>query len=240
MCSHCSFYCSGNGNQDLSFPLIQVMNQSSDPLDCPGPSGDVLTAINYSIIAYWALALIATFAILLFTYIEAKKKFEELENEYGSGYDPSLSDSSEFEPFYGDEDNVDISDMYEVIPEDIQKKEERRRKRFGSGQNFDILGKIAEDEDEDNEDKEEEEDEEFDEGGRDSGTAESGSSSRNPSDESILDKSHLIRPRMSLNTETSEQDSTSNKSSRRTSDESDCLPVRPQPRFESTEALCTV
>ena len=204
-------------------------NHSSDSLNCAGPSGDVLTAINYSLIAYLALALVVTLAVLLFTYVEAKKKFEELENAHGPDYDPSLSDSSEFEPYYEDEDNVDISDMYEVIPEDIQKKEERRRKRFGSGQNFDILGQIAEDDDEDKE--EEEEEEEYDEEGRDSGAAESGNSSRNPSDESVLDRTHLTRPRMSLNTETSEQESTSTKSSRRTSDDSDCLPVRPQPRF---------
>ena len=210
------------------------MNHSSDPLECKGPSGDLLTAINYSLIAYLALALSVTLAILLFTYFEAKKKFEELENAYGPGYDESLSDSSEFEDrYYEDEDMVDISDMYEVIPEDIRKKEERRIKRFGSGQNFDILGQIAEDDDEDREEVEEEEEEYDEEGGRDSGAAESGSSSRNPSDESVLDKTHLTRARMSLNTETSEQDSTSNKSSRRTSDESDCqLPIRPQPRFK--------
>jgi len=209
------------------------MNHSSDTLECEGPSGDLLTAINYSLIAYLALATLATLAILLFTYFEAKKKFEQLENAYGPGYDESLSDSSEFEDrYYEDEDMVDISDMYEVIPEDIQKKEERRRKRFGSGQNFDILGQIAEDDDEDREEIEEGgEEDDNEEEGRDSGAAESGSSSRNPSDESVLDRTHLTRPRMSLNTETSEQESTSNKSSRRTSDESDCqLPIRPQPR----------
>ena len=205
------------------------MNHSSDTLNCKGPTGDVLTAINYSLIAYFVLTFVVTLAILLFTYIEAKKKFEQLENAYGSGYGESSSDTSDCEPYYGDEDIVDISDMYEVIPEDIQKKEERRRKRFGSGQNFDILGQIAEDDDED---KEEVEEEEYDEEGRDSGTANSRNSSRNLSDESILKRSHLTRPRMSLNTETSEQESTSNKSSRRTSDESDCLPMRPQPRFK--------
>ena len=207
------------------------MNHSSDSLKCKGPTGDVLTASNYSIIAYLVLILVVTLSILLFTYIEAKKKFEELENAYGPGCSSS-SDTSEFEPYYDDEDIVDISDMYEVIPEDIQKKEERRRKRFGSGQNFDILGQIAEDDDEDKEEMEEEE-EEYDEERKDSGRAESRSTSRNPSDESVLKRSHLTR--MSLKTETtSEQESTSNKSSRRTSDDSDTLPPRPQPRFNRT------
>ena len=202
-------------------------HSSSDELNCKGPTGDVLTAINCSIIAYLVLTLVVTLAILLFTYVEAKKKFEQLENAYGSGYGGSSSDPSEFEPYYEDEEFVDISDMYEVIPEDIQKKEERRRKRFGSGQNFDILGQIVADDDED---KEELEEEEYDEEGGDSGREDSRNTSRNPSDESVLESNHLTRPRMSLNTETSE--STSNKSSRRTSDESDCLPIRPQPRFK--------
>ena len=191
-----------------------VLNESTNSLGCEGPSGDALTVFNYCLISYFALTFTATGAILLFTYFEAKKKYEEIENAYGPGYSESSGDYSEDE-FYSEEpQDVDISDMYEVIPEDIQRKEERKRKRFGS--HHSVLGNIAEDDDED---------------GRDSGTAESEGSSRNPSDESVLDNSHLNRLRTSMSTEASEHESISNKSSRRTSDESDVVPQRPAPRL---------
>ena len=205
------------------------MNESTNSLGCEGPSGDALTVFNYCLISYFALTFTATGAILLFTYFEAKKKYEEIENAYGPGYSESSGDYSEDE-FYSEEpQDVDISDMYEVIPEDIQRKEERKRKRFGS--HHSVLGNIAEDDDENQEEEDEEVDENIDEDARDSGTAESGGSSRNPSDESVLDNSHLNRLRTSMSTETSDHESISNKSSRRTSDESDVVPQRPAPRL---------
>ena len=210
-------------------PNSMVLNESTNSLGCEGPSGDALTVFNYCLISYFALTFTATGAILLFTYFEAKKKYEEIENAYGPGYSESSGDYSEDE-FYSEEpQDVDISDMYEVIPEDIQRKEERKRKRFGS--HHSVLGNIAEDDDENQEEEDEEVDENIDEDGRDSGTAESGGSSRNPSDESVLDNSHLNRLRTSMSTETSDHESISNKSSRRTSDESDVVPQRPAPRL---------
>ena len=210
-------------------PNSMVLNESTNSLGCEGPSGDALTVFNYCLISYFALTFTATGAILLFTYFEAKKKYEEIENAYGPGYSESSGDYSEDELYSEEPQDVDISDMYEVIPEDIQRKEERKRKRFGS--HHSVLGNIEEDDDENQEEEDEEVDENIDEDGRDSGTAESGGSSRNPSDESVLDNSHLNRLRTSMSTEASDHESISNKSSRRTSDESDVVPQRPAPRL---------
>ena len=210
-------------------PNSMVLNESTNSLGCEGPSGDALTVFNYCLISYFALTFTATGAILLFTYFEAKKKYEEIENAYGPGYSESSGDYSEDELYSEEPQDVDISDMYEVIPEDIQRKEERKRKRFGS--HHSVLGNIEEDDDENQEEEDEEVDENIDEDGRDSGTAESGGSSRNPSDESVLDNSHLNRLRTSMSTEASDHESISNKSSRRTSDVSDVVPQKPAPRL---------
>lgn len=188
------------------------MNHTSEALSCTSLHGSAVPTVTYYLVAFHVLGITLTLSSLLFAYIEAKKKLHEIENAHGPDYEESESSYG-----YQDEGEAPDLSMYEVVPEDIQKKEEKRRLRFGSGQSglsgqsgqsFSSLSQIREDDEEDLD--------------KDSGTAdESGRSSRNMSDESVKGYRLASQPRDSLHTLSSD------KSSRRTSDESEDPPARP-------------
>jgi hypothetical protein len=167
-------------------------------LACPFPDSveGAGLGLSYSIIAFHIFSILLGICLLIYTYIEAKKKLEQIENEMGQDHENSDC-SSDYDYDY-DYEEPGLNDIYITMPEEYQKKEAKKQlrfERFGSS-----LSQIREDEDETEEERD------------------SGSSSRNLSDESLRDAARLgARDSVRTQSSCSELEPPSSRSSRRVS-----------------------